>query len=116
MVARGAPVAPASTLMLGVSWLATQTVPSGARASVRGFLPTGTSKRLLSRTPSMAVTVSASGFTTQARLVAPSYMMVLEAVGAVAVGGEKTVSRREQVERSVSLLTVTTTGECPGVA
>ena len=72
MVATGAPVVPSRTLTFALPWLATQTVPSGARASVRGANPTGTSNRLALVTPSTAVTVSWSGLTTQASSVRPS--------------------------------------------
>src|SRR4051794_11580442 len=110
MLVTGAPLLASRTLMLASSWLTTQMVPSGARARVRGLLPTAASSFLRFLTPSMAVTLSLSGFTTQTRLVAASYAMELDAVGRAAGSGLNTVCRREQVVLSAALLSVTTTG------
>ena len=80
-------------VMVADSALATHTRPSGDKARLRGALPTEISANFKRVIASKTVTLSLSGFTTQRRefrLVLDSQMMLVEAVGRVALGGAKT--------------------------
>jgi hypothetical protein len=82
-----APVSPFSTLIVALPWFTTQRVPSGARAALRGFVPTTCSRAFVSVAVLIAVTVSASGFTTHMRLRAESSASVPEWFGRPAGSG-----------------------------
>ena len=77
-----------------LSALMTQRRPLGARASVRGLLPTGISARRARVVASRALTLSLSGFTTQTRslpVLRFSKRMGVEPVGGRAVSGACTI-------------------------
>ena len=85
-----ASVAGSITLSVPAALLATQTMPFGARASVRGALPTAISASLARVTVSNTVTESLSWLTTQTRglpVARGSTRIFAEALGRLAVGG-----------------------------
>jgi hypothetical protein len=85
-----ASVAVSMTLTLPACLFATQTMPFGASASVRGPVPTATSASLARVTASNTVTESLSWLTTHKRLlplVRRSTTMLVDADGLFAVVG-----------------------------